>query len=94
LTQAILIEGCKSIAAGVNVMDLRNGINKAVDAVIKDLKSRAVMISTPEEITQVQGIFKKTFMLLNEFWLRKLIYNTMLVYFPSITNFRSILYRH
>jgi chaperonin GroEL len=54
LTQAILIEGCKSIAAGVNVMDLRNGINKAVDAVIKDLKSRAVMISTPEEITQVQ----------------------------------------
>ncbi|KAL1339093.1 hypothetical protein AAHE18_U008000 [Arachis hypogaea] len=56
LTQAILIEGCKSIAAGVNVMDLRNGINKAVDAVITDLKSRAVMISTPEEITQVGTI--------------------------------------
>ncbi|GAU38837.1 hypothetical protein TSUD_356880, partial [Trifolium subterraneum] len=56
LTQAILIEGCKSIAAGVNVMDLRNGINKAVDAVLKDLKSRAVMISTPEEITQVGTI--------------------------------------
>lgn len=57
LTQAILIEGCKSIAAGVNVMDLRNGINKAVDAVITDLKSRAVRISTPEEITQVREIF-------------------------------------
>ncbi|KAI5422600.1 chaperonin CPN60-like 2, mitochondrial [Lathyrus oleraceus] len=56
LTQAILIEGCKSIAAGVNVMDLRNGINKAVDAVITDLKSRAVRISTPEEITQVGTI--------------------------------------
>lgn len=56
LTQAILIEGCKSVAAGVNVMDLRNGINKAVDAVITDLKSRAVMISTPEEITQVGTI--------------------------------------
>ncbi|XP_027336265.1 chaperonin CPN60-like 2, mitochondrial [Abrus precatorius] len=56
LTQAILTEGCKSIAAGVNVMDLRNGINKAVDAVITDLKSRAVMISTPEEITQVGTI--------------------------------------
>ncbi|KAK2406403.1 hypothetical protein P8452_68729 [Trifolium repens] len=56
LTQAILVEGCKSIAAGVNVMDLRSGINKAVDAVIKDLKSRAVMISTPEEITQVGTI--------------------------------------
>lgn len=56
LTQAILIEGCKSVAAGVNVMDLRNGINKAVDVVITDLKSRAVMISTPEEITQVGTI--------------------------------------
>lgn len=53
LTQAILTEGCKSIAAGVNVMDLRIGIKKAVDAVISELKSRALMISTPEEITQV-----------------------------------------
>lgn len=56
LTQAILTEGCKAIAAGVNVMDLRNGINKAVDAVITDLKSRALMISTQEEITQVGTI--------------------------------------
>ncbi|CAJ1950949.1 unnamed protein product [Sphenostylis stenocarpa] len=56
LTQAILTEGCKSISAGVNVMDLRNGINKAVHAVITDLKSRALMISTPEEITQVGTI--------------------------------------
>ncbi|XVF25144.1 hypothetical protein REPUB_Repub13aG0188300 [Reevesia pubescens] len=51
-----LLEGCKSLAAVVNVMDLRSGINKAVDAVISDLKSRAVMISTPEEITQVATI--------------------------------------
>lgn len=56
LTQAILTEGCKSVAAGVNVMDLRSGINMAVDAVISDLKSRAVMISTQEEITQVATI--------------------------------------
>ncbi|XVF86818.1 hypothetical protein PTKIN_Ptkin18bG0073100 [Pterospermum kingtungense] len=56
LTQAILLEGCKSLAAGANVMDLRNGINMAVDAVISDLKTRAVMISTPEEITQVATI--------------------------------------
>ncbi|VVA98664.1 unnamed protein product [Arabis nemorensis] len=56
LTQAILIEGCKSVAAGVNVMDLRSGINMAIDAVVSDLKSRAVMISTPEEITQVATI--------------------------------------
>ncbi|KAK4427344.1 Chaperonin CPN60-like 2, mitochondrial [Sesamum alatum] len=56
LTQAIFKEGCKSVAAGVNVMDLRKGINMAVDAVIADLKSRALMMSTPEEITQVATI--------------------------------------
>ncbi|GER28776.1 chaperonin-60 kDa protein [Striga asiatica] len=56
LTQAIFREGCKSVAAGVNVMDLRKGINMAVDAVVKDLKSRAIMISTPDEIEQVATI--------------------------------------
>nr|XP_043635751.1 chaperonin CPN60-like 2, mitochondrial [Erigeron canadensis] len=56
LTQAIFTEGCKSVAAGVNVMDLRSGISMAVKAVIADLKSQAVMISTPEEITQVATI--------------------------------------
>ncbi|XP_010242227.1 PREDICTED: chaperonin CPN60-like 2, mitochondrial [Nelumbo nucifera] len=56
LTQAILTEGCKSVAAGSNVMDLRHGINMAVDAVISHLKSRALMICTPEEIAQVATI--------------------------------------
>ncbi|XP_047959052.1 chaperonin CPN60-like 2, mitochondrial [Salvia hispanica] len=56
LAQAIFREGCKSVAAGVSVMDLRKGINMAVEAVIADLKSRAIMISTPEEITQVGTI--------------------------------------
>ncbi|KAK3018697.1 hypothetical protein RJ639_003128 [Escallonia herrerae] len=56
LTQAIFNEGCKSVAAGVNVMDLRTGVNMAVDAVIADLKRQALMISTPEEITQVATI--------------------------------------
>lgn len=84
LTQAILTEGCKSIAAGVNVMDLRNGINKAVDAVITDLKSRALMISTPEEITQVQWLLKKKFPSLSAFWLRQLIYCRDACYLPSI----------
>ncbi|PON48148.1 Chaperonin Cpn [Parasponia andersonii] len=60
LTQAILTEGCKSIAAGTNVMDLRSGINMAVDAVITDLKSRALMISTPDEITQVIKLIGET----------------------------------
>ncbi|KAL8153251.1 hypothetical protein V2J09_011011 [Rumex salicifolius] len=56
LTQAILMEGCKSIATGVNAMDLRSGIKMAVDAAVLDLKSRAVMISTSEEIAQVATI--------------------------------------
>lgn len=56
LTQAIFAEGCKSSSAGVNVMDLRTGINMAVNAVVEDLKNRALMISTPEEITQVATI--------------------------------------
>lgn len=59
LTQAMLMEGCKSIATGVNVMDLRKGINMAVDAVISELKSRALMISTPEEIKQVTNFSEK-----------------------------------
>lgn len=53
LTRAILSEGCKSVAAGMNPMDLRRGINLAVDHVLQDLKSRAKMISTTEEIAQV-----------------------------------------
>ncbi|KAL4585026.1 hypothetical protein LXL04_009639 [Taraxacum kok-saghyz] len=56
LTQVKFTEGCKSVAAGVNVMHLRNGINMVVDAVITDLKCRVIMTSTPEEITQVRDI--------------------------------------
>lgn len=53
LTRAIFTEGCKSVAAGMNAMDLRRGITMAVDAVVTSLKSRARMISTSEEIAQV-----------------------------------------
>ncbi|KAG0494235.1 hypothetical protein HPP92_005229 [Vanilla planifolia] len=56
LTQAILAEGCKAVSAGVNVMDLRNGITRAVESVVAHLKSRTWMISTQEEITQVATI--------------------------------------
>ncbi|KAF1860509.1 hypothetical protein Lal_00021552 [Lupinus albus] len=56
LTRAIFAEGCKSVAAGMNAMDLRRGINLAVDAVVTSLKSRARMISTSEEIAQVGTI--------------------------------------
>lgn len=57
LTRAIFAEGCKSVAAGMNAMDLRRGINIAVDAVISHLKSQAKMISTSEEIAQVSASF-------------------------------------
>eukprot|EP00252_Welwitschia_mirabilis_P001251 TRINITY_DN11144_c0_g1_i1.p1 TRINITY_DN11144_c0_g1~~TRINITY_DN11144_c0_g1_i1.p1 ORF type:complete len:573 (+),score=149.56 TRINITY_DN11144_c0_g1_i1:227-1945(+) len=56
LTRAIFVEGCKSVAAGMNAMDLRRGINVAVDTVVTHLKSRARMISTSEEIAQVGTI--------------------------------------
>ncbi|KAK7356503.1 hypothetical protein VNO80_15776 [Phaseolus coccineus] len=56
LTRAIFTEGCKSVAAGMNTMDLRRGINMAVDAVVTNLKSRARMINTSEEIAQVGTI--------------------------------------
>lgn len=56
LTRAIYTEGCKSVAAGMNAMDLRRGINMAVDAVVEHLKSKAKMISTSEEIAQVGTI--------------------------------------
>ena len=53
LTRAIFSEGCKSVAAGMNPMDLRRGINLAVERVLEYLKGRAKMISTTEEIAQV-----------------------------------------
>ncbi|XP_041014137.1 chaperonin CPN60-2, mitochondrial-like [Juglans microcarpa x Juglans regia] len=56
LTRAIFAEGCKSVAAGMNAMDLRRGISMAVDAVVTHLKSSARMISTSEEIAQVGTI--------------------------------------
>ena len=56
LTRAILVEGCKSVAAGMNPMDLRRGINLAVEHVVKELKNRSKMISTTEEIAQVGTI--------------------------------------
>ncbi|CAN6871512.1 unnamed protein product, partial [Brassica oleracea] len=56
LTRAILTEGCKSVATGMNAMDLRRGISMPVDAVVTNLKSRARMISTSEEIAQVGTI--------------------------------------
>ncbi|HEV2100868.1 MAG TPA: chaperonin GroEL [Stellaceae bacterium] len=56
LAQAIVREGVKSVAAGMNPMDLKRGIDIAVEAVVADLKSRSKKISTDAEITQIGTI--------------------------------------
>jgi chaperonin GroEL len=56
LAQAIVREGFKSVAAGMNPMDLKRGVDIAVDAVIKDVDSRSKKIKTEEEISQVGTI--------------------------------------
>jgi len=56
LAQAIVREGAKAVAAGMNPMDLRRGIDLAVQAVIEDLKARSKKVSTSQEIAQVGTI--------------------------------------
>jgi chaperonin GroEL len=56
LAQTIVREGMKAVASGRNPMDLRRGIDKAVQAVIEDLKSQSKKISTNAEIAQVGTI--------------------------------------
>jgi chaperonin GroEL len=53
LAQAIIREGIKSIAAGMNPMDVKRGIDKAVAACVENLKSSSVKVSTNEQIQQV-----------------------------------------
>ena len=45
LAEAIINEGCKAVAAGMNPMDLKRGIDMAVDAVVADVKSRSKAIN-------------------------------------------------
>ena len=56
LAEAIIKEGCKAVAAGLNPMDLKRGIDMAVEAVVADVKSRSKEIKTSEEIAQVGTI--------------------------------------
>src|SRR3981081_1264683 len=56
LAQAIVREGAKSVAAGMNPMDLKRGIDKAVSAVVDELKKRSKKVKTSEEIAQVGTI--------------------------------------
>ena len=56
LAQAIVREGAKAVAAGMNPMDLKRGIDIAVDAVVKDIASRSRKVETSQEIAQVGTI--------------------------------------
>src|SRR6202050_4210509 len=56
LAQAIVREGVKAVAAGLNPMDLKRGIDKAVEAVVEDIKRRSKKVSTNDEIEQIGTI--------------------------------------
>jgi chaperonin GroEL len=56
LAQAIVREGVKAVAAGMNPMDLKRGIDMAVETVVDDVKKRSKKVSTSEEIAQVGTI--------------------------------------
>jgi chaperonin GroEL len=56
LAQAIVKEGAKSVAAGMNPMDLKRGIEIAVAAVVKDIEKRAKKVESSAEVAQVGTI--------------------------------------
>jgi chaperonin GroEL len=56
LTQAIFNAGLKNVAAGANPMDLKRGIDKAVTAIVADLKSQSKKINNNKEIAQIATI--------------------------------------
>jgi chaperonin GroEL len=56
LAQAIVKEGAKAVASGMNPMDLKRGIDKAVEAVVAELKANARKVTNNDEIAQVGTI--------------------------------------
>jgi chaperonin GroEL len=56
LAQSIFREGLKSVAAGMNPMDLKRGIDMAVKAIVADIEKRARKVSSHEEVAQVGTI--------------------------------------
>jgi chaperonin GroEL len=56
LAQTIVREGAKAAAAGMNPMDLKRGIDRAVDTVVKEIEKRSKKVSTNDEIAQVGTI--------------------------------------
>jgi len=56
LAQAIVVEGLKSVAAGMNPMDLKRGVDKAVAKVVEEIKASSKKVTTNAEIQQVGAI--------------------------------------
>jgi chaperonin GroEL len=56
LAQTIVIEGLKSVAAGMNPMDLKRGVDKAVLAIVEEIKAASRKVTTNQEIAQVGAI--------------------------------------
>ncbi|HEX7954070.1 MAG TPA: chaperonin GroEL, partial [Burkholderiales bacterium] len=56
LAQAIVQEGMKFVVAGMNPMDLKRGIDKAVNVIVEDLRKQSKKITTSKEIAQVGSI--------------------------------------
>ncbi|MBB3066313.1 TCP-1/cpn60 chaperonin family protein, partial [Limibacillus halophilus] len=56
LAQAIIREGAKAVAAGMNPMDLKRGVDTAVAAVVADLQKRSKKIKSADEVSQVGTI--------------------------------------
>src|SRR6195952_2691271 len=56
LAQSIVIEGLKSVAAGMNPMDLKRGVDKAVVRIVEEIKNSSKKVTTNDEIAQVGTI--------------------------------------
>src|SRR5205085_10575228 len=56
LAHAIVREGAKSVAAGMNPMDLKRGVDLAIQAIVEDLKKHSKAVTSNEEIAQVGTI--------------------------------------
>src|SRR5579862_181470 len=56
LAQAIVKEGAKAVAAGMNPMDLKRGVDLAVEAIVKDLQNNSKKVTSNDEIAQVGTI--------------------------------------
>ena len=69
LAQSIIAEGMKYVAAGMNPMDLKRGIDKAVLAVVEELKKISKPCSTSKEIAQVGAISANADEAMREVWL-------------------------